>query len=145
MPDTQKKTAMKNGSPRGFLGLVGVQGEVEEVVGMLWMCPASTKMAGVHGAAVELLPVSTMDAAAPMISEKNEDMGKLDLGLVNSTEQRERERREGVCHRGELPDADSEPRALLANTSYDKCWGFVGVLWMGCVCALGERRGQGME
>ena len=29
VPDMQKKTAMKNGSPRGFMGLVGVQGEVE--------------------------------------------------------------------------------------------------------------------
>ena len=83
MPDTQKKMATKNGSPRGFVGLVGVQEVVEEVVGVPWVCSPSTKMAGVHGGVDGELPVSWMAAVALACSRHKKRVGELDLGHVS--------------------------------------------------------------
>ena len=83
VPDTQKKTAMKNGSPRGFVGFVGVQEVVEEVMGVSWMCSASTETVGVYGSVDGELPVSRMVAAALACSRHKERVGELDLGRVS--------------------------------------------------------------
>ena len=76
---------MKKSSPRGFVVLVGVQGEVGEVVGSLQVCSASTEVAGVHGGVDGELPVAWTAAAALTCSRHKERAGELDLGRVSIT------------------------------------------------------------
>ena len=63
-------------------------------MGVAWRCSASTKTAGVHGAAVEVLTVSMMGAADPACSEQNEIVGKLDLGYMSIAGQEKRRKGE---------------------------------------------------
>ena len=59
-------------------------------MGSLQVGSTSTETAGIHGAAVDALPMSTMPAADPACSEQNENVGELDLGQRSMTGQRKR-------------------------------------------------------
>ena len=93
--------ATKIGSPRGFVGLIGMQGDVGEVVGLLQVGSTSTETAGIHGAAVDALPVSMMPAADPACSEQNENVGELDLGQESMGSKQREER--GIVSPGRAP------------------------------------------
>ena len=55
---------------------------------MLQVYSTSTEMAGIHGTAVDALPVSTMPAADPVHSEQKGNTGELDLGHRSIADQR---------------------------------------------------------
>ena len=104
---------------------MGVLGEVEGLVGVTWMCSASTEVAGVHGATMEVLLVSMMAAGAPACSGQKERVGELDLGQVSMAGQENR--RKGEC-----------VEAVGHSTFFSFSWAAQYTARSGlCVCGLG--------
>ena len=99
-------------------------------------------MAGVHGNTEVVLSGSSMVVPPPVGSGQKEDMGGLDLGLVNTTEQRGREER--GCVAGESSPMPTVNFTSSSSPGQHKARQVLGLRGraLGGVCELYAREGS---